>query len=138
MSSEYSAEFKAELLDDFYAECDEMLTSARGSMTILERGPAGSALDRPAFDALFRAVHSLKGNSAIVGLRPAEELAHAGEGLLRQLSRRGQAFSVDEFDVLAAVLHRLEQIITTYRLGQSLPPINDLLARLEAYVQPTA
>ncbi|HUR57664.1 MAG TPA: chemotaxis protein CheA [Opitutaceae bacterium] len=133
MSDDLSPEFQSELLDDFYAECDELLGNIREQLTRLEHGLAKSETDRAALEALFRSTHSIKGNAAIVGLRAAEGLAHATEGLLRRLSRGETTLRNAELDLLAAAMHRLEQIITTHRLNQPVPDSGTLLQQLQAY-----
>jgi len=37
VSADFSAEFRAELLDDFYAECDESLGAIRVSLSTVEQ-----------------------------------------------------------------------------------------------------
>lgn len=138
MSSDLSPEFQSELLDDFYAECDELLANIRDQLTRLEHALGKSETDRGALESLFRSIHSIKGNSAIVGLAAAEELAHAMEGLLRRLSAGETVLRNPELDLLAAAAHRLEQIITTYRLKQPVPDASALLAQLQGYNQPAA
>jgi two-component system chemotaxis sensor kinase CheA len=132
MNSDSSTELRAELLDDFYTECDELFSSARVSLAALETAAGTGQIDVPTVETTYRCIHTLKGNSAIVGLRPAEELAHAMEGLLRRLSRREIELDATGFDLLAAALLRLEQIITAHRLQETLPATRDLLARFEA------
>ena len=87
MSGDFSPELRKELLDDFYAECDELLTAMRGNLAQLEGSAPKAEPEAALLEGLFRHTHSLKGISAIVGLRPAEELAHAMEDLLRALTK---------------------------------------------------
>src|ERR1700712_5329237 len=87
MSSDFSPELRRELLDDFYAECDELLTAMRDALAQLETAPTGSTQEKKLIEGLFRSTHSFKGNSSIVGLRSAEELAHGMEDLLRAISK---------------------------------------------------
>jgi two-component system chemotaxis sensor kinase CheA len=107
MSADFSPELRAELLDDFYAECDELLTDLRGGLVALEGAArAGGAPDPANLETLFRGVHSLKGISALVGLRVAEELAHAMEDVLRALTKRPRSFPAAIADTLIVAVRR--------------------------------
>src|ERR671927_378752 len=82
---EANNEFFAEFLDDYFAECDEHLTVVRRGLLALECFIGQPHVDRALLDELFRSFHSLKGISAMVGVRPAEQLAHHLESYLRGL-----------------------------------------------------
>lgn len=130
MSSDFSPELRRELLDDFYAECDELLEGVRTNLvqleqTVAQRLPATSTIDR-----LFRGLHSLKGISAIAGLRPAEDLAHAMEDLLRALLRAGAPPTAEAIDLLLTSAQRLEQVVASHRVEKPLPEIAELAGRL--------
>lgn len=130
MSTENNPGLRPELLDDFYAECDEQLTDLRTELARLEQSLAEAAPDAAALEALFRAVHTLKGNAAIVGLREAEVLAHGLEELLRTLGQQAGGPSGQEVDLMHAVIRRLEQILSAHQAGTALPDASDLLAQL--------
>jgi two-component system chemotaxis sensor kinase CheA len=126
MSDLLPEHLRAELLDDFYGECDEHLAGMRAQLEALRRGAA----PKPALHALYGRMHSFKGNAAIVGLAAAEQLAHAAESLLRDLARAGEAVSTGHLDLLEKIEARLGRIVSNYRQGQPLPAIEDLLAPL--------
>jgi two-component system, chemotaxis family, sensor kinase CheA len=130
MSSDFS-EPQSEFLDDFYSECDELLGNFRTQLTLLDEACRNARTDSVALETLYRSAHSLKGISAMVGLREAEELAHAVEGLLRLLSRSETSLSSSRVDLLGRATQRLEQIVTAHRLRQSLPNGTDLIAQLD-------
>lgn len=134
MSEGFSPELRRELLDDFYAECDELLTAVREGLTQLEAGKGNSAGDPRVIEALFRSTHSLKGISAIVGLTTAEELAHGMEEVLRALSK-GQTRVTDELvDALLASAQRLEKIVSAHRQEKPMPATEDLLRLLRPWI----
>lgn len=137
MSSESSPELRKDLLDDFYAECDELLTSTRENLTLLEQNLENEKPDPAIIEALFRNVHSLKGIAAIVGLRHAEELAHAAEDLLRGLSKNKIAVTPAVVEVLLITAQRLEQIVTSHRLQKPLPDTADVLENLRKRIPST-
>jgi len=70
-------------LEDYFAECEEHLAAARSALLSLEASAGDSAGQRRIVDDLFRYFHSLKGISAMVELRSAEQLAHDLESYLR-------------------------------------------------------
>jgi two-component system, chemotaxis family, sensor kinase CheA len=134
MSPDFSPELQAELLDDFYTECDELLGNIRAQLNRLEEALRKSESNPGALESLYRNAHSFKGNSAIIGLRTAEQLAHAAEDVLRGLSRGEASLTTAGLDLLGSATQRLEQIVTAHRLHQPLPDVTDLVAQLESYV----
>jgi two-component system chemotaxis sensor kinase CheA len=75
----------AALLEAFLAESNEGLSAAEEALLILERTPE----DADALGAVFRAVHTIKGNSGIFDFDAMTRVAHAVEDLLDRL-RAGQ------------------------------------------------
>ncbi|QYM80642.1 chemotaxis protein CheA [Horticoccus luteus] len=132
MSSDFSPELQAELLNDFYAEADEHLANLRAQLLILE-GTVGETTPPPAvLESLFRSAHSFKGISAMVGLHHAEQLAHAAEGFLRQLTHGERSVDSAGVERLVGVTQRLEQMVAAHRLHQPPPAAADLLGQLAA------
>lgn len=134
MSSEFSPELRKELLDDFYAECDELLTAIRRELSVLERSVATGNAVRAPVELLFRSVHSVKGNAAIAGVASAEQLAHAMEDLLRALTKNQVRLSPDRLDLLLDGAQRLESMLTAHRKGEALPDYTDLADALRRSV----
>src|SRR4051812_9570763 len=104
-------ELRGDLLDDFYAECDEQLMAVRAGLTALEHAPDRANPDQTIVEGLFRNTHSIKGNSAIAGLRAAEEVAHAMEDVFRALAKRETTVSESMLETLLAAAHQLESIV---------------------------
>jgi len=102
----------AALLDTFTAESDEGLTAAEEALLVLERTPE----DAGALAAVFRAVHTIKGNSGIFDFDAMTQLAHATEDLLDRL-RQGQTvvsngiitLLLESVDVLRALLFETDR-----------------------------
>jgi two-component system chemotaxis sensor kinase CheA len=132
MSFDPLPELSADLLDDFYSECEDHLANIRGQLAALDESLARTDANPAALESLYRSVHSFKGNAAIVGLASAERLAHAAEDVLRRLTRGETKLDAPTLDVLARSGHRLEQIVSAFRLRQPLPEKHDLLAALGA------
>jgi two-component system chemotaxis sensor kinase CheA len=129
-----SGEFFEGFVDDYYAECEEHLTAAARALLALEEAIGDPPAERTAIDELFRLFHTLKGISAMVELRPAEELAHHLEHYLRAIRDREVFVSVEGIELLIQGAQRLDQIIAARRLGEPQPPIDDVIARVAAFV----
>lgn len=124
-------------LDDYYAESDEHLTAAADTLMRLDKAIGQPAPERAAVDDLFRYFHTLKAISAMVELRPAEQLAHHLEHYLRAVREGERALTNAGSDALVEGTRRLEHIINAHRAHQPLPAIDDLLARVEGLVGTT-
>ncbi|HZZ20811.1 MAG TPA: chemotaxis protein CheA [Opitutaceae bacterium] len=132
MSSEFSPELRRELLDDFYAECDELLTAVREGLGQLDGIGSDSKPSEVVIEGLFRSTHSLKGISSIVGLRSAEQVAHAMEDVFRAVTKGTLQINADIVDTLLGAIQRLEDIVVAHRLGKDLPNADETLGGLKA------
>ncbi|MBA3260148.1 MAG: Hpt domain-containing protein, partial [Gemmatimonadales bacterium] len=85
-----------ELVDDYVVECLPLAERVADGFVELERrwreGTAGDGL----LASLGGMLHTVKGNSAMMGLVPAQELAHALEDLCALLGRDGAPVSGGE------------------------------------------
>ncbi|MEO7598807.1 MAG: Hpt domain-containing protein, partial [Opitutus sp.] len=138
MSSEFSAELRGELLDEFYAECDDLITSVRRQLAELESSVDRITPGAEALEALFRNLHTLKGICAIAGLRVAEQLAHAMEDLLRGVTKGSIALTAGTLDVLGSAMQRFVQIVGSHRNSTPCPEITDLLTELKQWAPASA
>lgn len=120
-----------QLLDDFFGEADEHLVGVRQGLLRLETSVGKAQPDANVVEELFRDFHSFKGISAIVGLAPAEALAHAAEDYLRLLRGRKGELTAKGVEVLTAAIQKLEQIVAAFRAGTPLPGCESLLADLK-------
>ena len=124
-------EFFDQFLDDYYAECDEHLVSIRRSLVVLEDEMGAGAVDRTLLDDLFRSFHTLKGISGMVGLAAAEQLAHHLESYLRELREGTAILSEAGSEALASGVSSLEAVINSRRNDQPIPPIDEIVDRLQ-------
>ena len=65
----------------FFQECDELLAELEGKLLVLESGQT----DSETINAVFRAVHSVKGGAGAFGLEDLVRFAHVFETLLDEL-----------------------------------------------------
>ncbi|MBW4691237.1 MAG: chemotaxis protein CheA [Lyngbya sp. HA4199-MV5] len=117
-------------LDDFFAECDDYLTTIRQSLLAIEAYVEQLPIDSKLLDELFRGFHSLKGLSGMVEVHVAEELAHHLESYLRELRDRQLRLSNDGLDVLIKGTNLLEQAIIAHRHQTAAPDITPVLKQL--------
>jgi two-component system, chemotaxis family, sensor kinase CheA len=113
--------------DLFLTESRENLSAINHALLGLERDSGGGEH----VDALFRAVHTVKGMSATMGYARVAELSHALETLLERV--RGGAVEVTPalMDALFAAADALERLISDVVGGQSEgEDIAPLVARL--------
>ncbi len=73
-----SSDEDAELIREFVQEAEQYFTAAEAALLTLERAPA----DAEAIAVVFRAFHTVKGVSALLGLGIVSELAHQAESFL--------------------------------------------------------
>lgn len=130
MTPDVSPELQRELLDDFFTECDDHLAQIRQFLVQLEPSVGKAQPDLTVVEALFRNFHSFKGISAIVGLREAEELAHATEDYLRELTRGKVTLHAETLELLMLATQRLEQVVVAFRSKNTIPHIDALLEQL--------
>src|SRR6185369_1559447 len=124
MADETSDNFFNEFLDDYFAESEEHLAIVRNRLLAIEQFVGRATVDSAHLDELFRSFHTLKGISAMVGLTPAEELAHKMESYLGALREGRFSLLTEGFEALIEGTRTLEKVIGAYRNNESLPDID--------------
>ncbi|UAL11137.1 chemotaxis protein CheA [Caulobacter segnis] len=120
----------------FFQECEELLADLEGGLLAMEEG----AGDLETVNAVFRAVHSIKGGAGAFGLEPLVRFAHVFETLLDAV-RSG---SVPNTVELAAVLLRASDILADHvSAARGLGDVDmgasaAMAAELEAWTDPNA
>ena len=92
-----------DLVSEFTAESREMLAALDGEVVAWEAAPD----DRARLDAIFRCVHTIKGNSGFFDLPRLAALSHAAEDALAQV-RAGRRHA--DRPLVSAVLAALDRI----------------------------
>jgi two-component system chemotaxis sensor kinase CheA len=93
----------ARYLDLFVSESREHVSAINRHLLAMEEGKGG----RKPVEAIFRAVHTLKGMAAAMGFSRSASLAHAMEHLLEQL--RSGALGIDQ-EVLDALFQGVDEL----------------------------
>jgi two-component system chemotaxis sensor kinase CheA len=122
----------AELLETFYAEAEEHLASFERGLLELESAPTNADV----IARVFRAAHSLKGGSGIVGLTAVADFTHALEGVLDRLRSGSIVYESTLAGHLLESLDVLKALIEASRGGPPAPPNWPALrAKLEQLAQ---
>lgn len=100
----------------FFQECEELLADLEGGLLALESGSA----DDETVNAVFRAVHSVKGGAGAFGLEALVRFAHVFETLLDEIRSGRKACD----DVTVKVLLRASDVLSDHiaaARGQAAP-----------------
>ncbi len=95
-----------DMVELFFAEVHERLEALAIKLVDVEGRPEDAELLRD----VFRDLHTIKGSSAMVGLRPMNDLAHAAEDLVGQLRDGRMRAERPVIDALLAALDALRHI----------------------------
>lgn len=96
-----------DMIELFFDEAGERVEALAGKLIEMERRPDDGELLRD----VFRDMHTVKGSSAMVGLVPVNQLAHAAEDLVGQIRDSGRAADGSVVDALLAALDGLRDML---------------------------
>ncbi|HTM21306.1 MAG TPA: response regulator, partial [Kofleriaceae bacterium] len=96
-----------DMIELFFEEARERIEELSVKLLGMEQRPGDAELLRD----IFRDLHTVKGSSAMVGLTPANQLAHAAEDLVGQLREGTRTADARVIDVLLATLDGLRAIM---------------------------
>ncbi len=102
----------------FFDECGEALQQIEAGLTDIR---AGQGSDETV-NAVFRAVHSVKGGAGIFGFEALVGFAHVFETVLDGIRRGTQEATPETLDVLLAASDVLSDLVQMSRDGASVPP----------------
>jgi two-component system chemotaxis sensor kinase CheA len=112
-------EFLDSFLDDYFAECDEHLTTVRRSLLALDSSVGQARPDSTVVEELFRAFHSLKGIAGMVEHREIELLTHEMEAYLRAVREGEVRLTTEGVETLIDGARLLEHAIAARRRGDA-------------------
>ncbi len=118
-----------DLLADFVAETREMLEAIEGELVAWEADPS----DRARLDAIFRFVHTVKGNCGFFDFPRLEKLSHAAESALAEVRAERRHPDSTFVTAVLAVIDRISNMTNAIEAGEELPADSDdlLIAALE-------
>jgi two-component system, chemotaxis family, sensor kinase CheA len=106
-----------DVLATFLIESEECLESMETSLLQLEEHPDSA----PAIDEIFRAAHTIKGNSISLGFRELGTFAHAIEELLDRVRTRDLRVESSHITVLLGAVDAIRKWIPRLRLEEDCP-----------------
>jgi len=110
-----------DLLADFVAETREMLEASEGEIIAWEADPA----DRSRLDAIFRFVHTVKGNCGFFDFPRLAELSHAAEDALGDVRAGRREADSELVSAVLAVVDRIMQMVDAIEIGEEFPDGGD-------------
>ena len=126
-------------LDDirqtFFQECDDLLEALDDGLQELTTALEDEdSIDTETVNAVFRAVHSIKGGAAAFGLEALVRFAHQFETTLDELRSSRLTLTMDVMQVCLRAADQLANLVSAGRTGQELPPdtSQQIAERLEA------
>lgn len=87
---------------------------------------------------LFRAMHTLKGLSAMVGVDPVVDLAHELETILRMADQSAGRLSQSDVELLLRGVRAIEERVSAFAAGQTVPPAPQELINALSSLQPSS
>jgi len=118
-----------DLLAEFLAETREMMTAIGGELVVWEADPG----DRARLDAIFRFVHTVKGNCGFFDFPRLEALSHAAEDALAEVRAGRRSASPRLVTAVLGIVDRIGEMVDAIEAGEPLPERGDdlLVAALE-------
>ena len=128
MSADSERRFFDEFIDEYFAECEEHLNSARKLMLQLEAATPSSK--ETLLDDLLRDFHSMKGLSAMVGMEEVTQICHHAEEYLRKLKDPVARITSEGIYGVIAALDTIEQLLNARRKSEPFPDVTAILLSL--------
>jgi two-component system chemotaxis sensor kinase CheA len=122
-----------EFVSAYVVEAEEHLETASTQLLAIEQALRSGGANLRALREAFRALHTIKGLSAMVGVEPVVTIAHRMEALLRASDRRGAKLPVESIDVLLRGVRAIQTRVRAFGEGKAVPlPEAELLGSLDA------
>ncbi|MEM6909193.1 MAG: chemotaxis protein CheA [Pseudomonadota bacterium] len=112
----------------FFVECEESLEAAEAGLDACKAGTH----DDETINAIFRAVHSIKGGAGAFGHEKLQAYTHCFENLLGEIREGKIELKPHLVDLLLLALDCLRDHVEAARGHADAPDDSDLIARLEA------
>jgi two-component system chemotaxis sensor kinase CheA len=110
----------SEFVGAFVAEADELITASNGYLLELD-GAGGTGKPKVVRD-LFRALHTIKGLAAMIGVEPIVEIAHGLETLLRTADRGGGQLGRGAIEVSLQGVKAIGERVRSVADGKAVAP----------------
>jgi two-component system, chemotaxis family, sensor kinase CheA len=130
---------RKEFIAGYLVEVEEHLRASNAQLLAIEACLHAHEPHQRRVRELFRALHTLKGLSAMVGVEPVVELAHEMEAILRVADQSAGHLSMPAVELLLKGLRAIEVRVGAFGKGMAVAPAPvDLLDALSALQPGTA
>jgi len=131
-----------EFVGGFIAEADQLVAAATAGLLELEMAnDRGEARPKTVRD-LFRALHTIKGLSGMMGIQPIVDIAHAFETVVRAADQRGGRIAPRAVELgliaMRAVAERVRAVADRQPIAAPPEALLDELARVETLGETTS
>jgi two-component system chemotaxis sensor kinase CheA len=110
-----------DLINEFIAECREMIDTLGGEIVAWEAAPQ----DRERLDAIFRFVHTIKGNCGFFDLPRLKALSHAAEDALAAVRSGKRVADHQLVSAVLAIIDRISELVQALETGETLASEDD-------------
>lgn len=107
----------SDLLKQFVLDAHDILERMGGALLALEKRPDDDAM----IDELFRAAHTLKGNSGLLDIPTFTRVVHAAEDLLDKVRDRELSIDTDMTDELLDAMDFIQRMVEAVERTGSIP-----------------
>ncbi len=126
-----------EFVAAYLVETEEHLGVANSQLLAIEASLRKGESNPRALRETFRALHTIKGLSSMVGVEPVVEIAHRMETFLRDFDREGSPLPTRAVDVLLRGVRAIGQRIASLGSGTAVaPPPQELITEFDTLGAP--
>lgn len=119
-------------LDDFVPEAEELIEVLHQNLRQIETMSDRTQVRPDVINAIFRAAHTLKGMSGMIGLNRVSQVSHHLEDMLDKLRMGKRTFSPDIFNILVDGVDLLQKMIESAAQGKGEPDVSQMEERIQA------
>ncbi len=109
---------RKEFVAGYLAEAEEHLRTANADLLAVEAALQKNEAHPRGIRDLFRALHTLKGLSAMIGVEPVVDIAHEMETILRLADRGSGRLSLAAVEVMLGGLGAIESRVSAFGAGK--------------------
>lgn len=120
-----SAAEDQELSRAFFVEAVDILERVEGEIEQMEANPQ----DKEIINAVFRGLHTIKGNSSFLGLDNITKLSHASETLLDKARKGEIPVTAEMMVIVRQVFGDLKVMIAEQEVDRDIAPLVDVIQR---------
>lgn len=97
------------LLEEFLEDAAEHLDAVESTLLRIEKGVGGGALDEGEVTLVLGSLHTLKGNSGMMGLTPMQQYVHKLESVLKQVADGTLSLTTNLFESFYSAINVLRE-----------------------------